>query len=42
MDRPNLYLLRAADFAGRSQTFSHPWSANSEVTGYQMGKATGL
>jgi len=42
MDRPNLYLLRAADIAARSQTFSHPWSANSEVTGYQMGKATGL
>jgi len=42
MNRPNLYLLRAADVAARSQTFSHPWSANSEVTGYQMGKATGL
>jgi uncharacterized cupin superfamily protein len=42
MNRPNLYLLRAADVAARSQTFSHPWSELSEVTGYQMGKATGL
>ena len=42
MNRPNLYLLRAADIAARSQTFSHPWVANSEVSGYQMGKATGL
>ena len=42
MNRPNLYLLRAADIAARSQTFSHPWSEQSEVTGYQMGKATGL
>lgn len=42
MDRPNLYLLRAADIAARSQTFSHPWNANSEITGYQLAKATGL
>jgi uncharacterized cupin superfamily protein len=41
-DRPNLYLLRAADIAARSQTFSHPWNPNSEMTGYQMAKATGL
>jgi uncharacterized cupin superfamily protein len=34
--------LRAADVAARSQTFSHPWSENSQVTGYQLGKATGL
>jgi uncharacterized cupin superfamily protein len=40
--RPNLYLLRAADIAARSQTFSHPWNARSEVTGYQLAKATGL
>jgi uncharacterized cupin superfamily protein len=40
--KPNLYLLRAEDIAARSQTFSHPWNAKSEVTGYQMGKATGL
>jgi len=41
-DKPNLYLLRAADVAARSQTFSHPWNPKSEITGYQMGKATGL
>jgi uncharacterized cupin superfamily protein len=41
-DRPNLYLLRAADIAAKSQTFSHPWNPKSEITGYQLGKATGL
>jgi uncharacterized cupin superfamily protein len=41
-DKPNLYLLRASDIAARSQTFSHPWNPQSEVTGYQMGKSTGL
>lgn len=40
--RPNLYLLRAADIAARSQTFSHPWNPSSELTGYQLAKATGL
>jgi uncharacterized cupin superfamily protein len=40
--RPNLYLLRAADIAARSQTFSHPWNPQSELTGYQMGRSTGL
>ncbi|HWK75185.1 MAG TPA: cupin domain-containing protein [Povalibacter sp.] len=42
IDRPNLYLLRAADIAARSQTFSHPWNPNSELHGYQLGKSTGL
>jgi uncharacterized cupin superfamily protein len=41
-DLPNLYLLRAADIEGRSQTFSHPWNPRSEITGYQLAKATGL
>lgn len=41
-DRPNLYLLRAADIAARSQTFSHPWNPQSELTGYQLAKSTGL
>ena len=41
-DRPNLYLLRASDIAAKSQTFSHPWNPRSEITGYQMAKATGL
>lgn len=42
MSRPNLYLLRAADIAAHSQTFSHPWNPRSEITGYQLGRATGL
>ena len=42
MSKPNLYLLRAADIAARSQTFSHPWNPKSEVTGYQLAKSTGL
>lgn len=42
MKPPNLYLLRAADIAVRSQTFSHPWNSKSEMTGYQMAKSTGL
>lgn len=41
-DKPNLYLLRAEDIAARSQTFSHPWNPSSELTGYQLAKATGL
>ena len=41
-ERPNLYLLRAADIAARSQTFSHPWNPRSEISGYQLGRATGL
>ncbi len=41
-DRPNLYLLRADDIEARSQTFSHPWNPNSEISGYQLGRATGL
>lgn len=41
-DRPNLYLLRAADIAAKSQTFSHPWNPQSQITGYQLAKATGL
>lgn len=40
--RPNLYLLRAADVTARSQTLSHPWNPRSELTGYQLGKSTGL
>lgn len=42
IDRPNLYLLRAADIAARSQTFSHPWNPSSELSGYQLAKSTGL
>jgi len=32
-DKPNLSLLRAADIAQHSQTFSHPWNPHSHVTG---------
>lgn len=42
MDKPNLYLLRAADIAARSQSFSHPWNPQSELIGYLLGKSTGL
>ena len=41
-DRPNLYLLRAAEIEPRLQTFSHPWNENSEIAGYTLGRATGL
>lgn len=41
-DRPNLYLLRAADIEAKSQTFSHPWNPQSQINGYQLAKATGL
>jgi uncharacterized cupin superfamily protein len=41
-DRPNLYLLRAEDIAARSQTFSHPWNPQSELSGYLLAKSTGL
>ncbi len=41
-ERPNLYLLRAAEIAERSQTFSHPWNPQSEMSGYQLAKSTGL
>lgn len=41
-ERPNLYLLRAADIAARSQSFSHPWNPRSEMSGYQLAKSTGL
>lgn len=41
-DKPNLYLLRAADAAANEQTFSHPWNPRSEITGAQLGAMTGL
>jgi uncharacterized cupin superfamily protein len=41
-DRPNLYLLRAADIAAHEQTYHHPWNPRSEVTGAQLGAMTGL
>lgn len=41
-DRPNLYLMRAADIAAHSQSFSHPWNPRSEMHGVQLSRATGL
>lgn len=41
-DRPNLYLLRAADIEARAQSFSHPWNPRSELIGYALAKSTGL
>ncbi len=39
---PNLHVLRAADIAAHAQTFSHPWSEDSEITGTMLARATGL
>jgi uncharacterized cupin superfamily protein len=41
-DRPNLYLVRAADVAAHVQTFSHPWNPRSQITGAMLGRMTGL
>ena len=39
-DRPEL--LRAPDCAARMATHSHPWNPNSQMTGVQLGRLTGL
>ncbi len=41
-EKPNLYLMRAADIERLAQTFSHPWNANSELRGTVLGRALGL
>jgi uncharacterized cupin superfamily protein len=41
-DKPNLYLVRAADIAAHVQTFSHPWNPRSQITGAMLGRMTGL
>jgi len=41
-DKPNLYLLRAAEIRAREQSFSHPWNRLSELSGAQLGAMTGL
>ncbi|HSN72987.1 MAG TPA: cupin domain-containing protein [Steroidobacteraceae bacterium] len=41
-DKPNLYLLRAAESAAREQTFSHPFNPRSEISGAQLAAMTGL
>ena len=35
-------LLTAAEIAANSGTFSHPWNPESEITGAQLGRLTGL
>jgi uncharacterized cupin superfamily protein len=41
-DRPNLYLVRAADIAAHAQSFSHPWNPRSLMTGAMLGRMAGL
>ena len=41
-DRPNLYLVRAADVAAHSQSFSHPWNPLSELHGMHLSRSIGL
>ncbi|CAJ0779688.1 hypothetical protein LMG18090_01102 [Ralstonia mannitolilytica] len=36
------YLMRAADIAARTQSFSHPWNSLSEIHGTMMGRLLGL
>jgi uncharacterized cupin superfamily protein len=41
-DKPNLYLLRAAEAVEHAQTFSHPWNPRSEIIGTQLARMVGL
>lgn len=41
-DRPNPYLLRAADAAAQIRSFSHPWNPLSELHGVHLSRAVGL
>ena len=41
-DRPNLYLLRAAETRQHAQSFSHPWNPRSEIVGTQLARMVGL
>jgi uncharacterized cupin superfamily protein len=42
MDKPNLYVVSAADIAAHAQEFSHPWNPNSLVRGTQLARSVGL
>jgi uncharacterized cupin superfamily protein len=42
MDKPNLYVVRAADIAAHAQEFSHPWNPDSLVRGTQLARSVGL
>jgi uncharacterized cupin superfamily protein len=41
-DKPNLYLLRAAEALEHAQAFSHPWNPRSEIVGTQLARMVGL
>src|SRR5262245_57605668 len=41
-EKPNLYLMRAADIERLAQSFSHPWNHNSQLFGTMLGRALGL
>ncbi len=36
------FLLRASQIAEQESTFSHPWNANSHITGTQISRLVGL
>ncbi len=40
--KPNLYLVRAADIAAHAQSFSHPWNPRSQISGATLGRMAGL
>lgn len=42
VDKPNLYLLRAAEAREHEQSFSHPWNPKSEIVGSQLARRVGL
>ncbi|NJK53355.1 MAG: cupin domain-containing protein [Leptolyngbyaceae cyanobacterium SU_3_3] len=42
MAEQNPCILRAEQIAAHSQTFSHPWNPNSELSGTQLGRLVGL
>jgi uncharacterized cupin superfamily protein len=41
-DKPNLYLLRAAEALEHARSFSHPWNPRSEIVGTQLARMVGL
>jgi uncharacterized cupin superfamily protein len=42
MERKPAKVLRAADLAASSQTFTHPWNPRSEMRGAMLGRPSGL
>ena len=36
------HIFRAAEIQAQEQSFSHPWNANSQITGTMLGRALGL